>query len=104
LLQLAQATAVLADGGVYVPPHLVSEIDHAETGITEPASKEPTHVIDLKPENLQVVRDAMMGVLEQGTARRAFAGASYKAAGKTGTAQVFSLRGARYNAANIDER
>src|SRR5690606_34437565 len=37
-------------------------------------------------------------------ARRVFQGASYQAAGKTGTAQVFSLRGARYDAAAVDER
>src|SRR5690606_8942845 len=36
--------------------------------------------------------------------RRAFAGASYVAAGKTGTAQVYSLRGAKYRASEIDER
>lgn len=104
LLQLAQATAVLADGGTYVAPHLVSTIRNPETGHVESTPVEPTHVIDLKPENLKVVRDAMVDVLKTGTARRAFAGANYVAAGKTGTAQVFSLRGAKYNAAEIEER
>jgi len=104
LLQLAQATAVLADGGTYVEPHLVSKIRNPETGEIQNKSIEPTHVIDLKPENLKVVRDAMIDVLKSGTARRAFAGANYVAAGKTGTAQVYSLRGAKYNAAEIDER
>lgn len=104
LLQLAQATAVLADGGTYVEPHLVQKISNPVTQKAVPTPVEPTHVIDLKPENLKVVRDAMVGVLKSGTARRAFAGAHYQAAGKTGTAQVFSLRGAKYNAAEIDER
>ncbi|TFL13406.1 penicillin-binding protein 2 [Pusillimonas caeni] len=104
LLQLAQATAVLADGGSYVEPHLVSKIHNPQTGDTVATSTAPTHVIDLKPQNLKVIRDAMVDVLKSGTARKAFAGASYLAAGKTGTAQVFSLRGAKYNAAHIEER
>ncbi len=41
---------------------------------------------------------------KEGTGARAFAGASYEAAGKTGTAQVFSLRGEKYVAGKIDER
>lgn len=104
LLQLAQATAVLADGGTYIEPHLVSKIHNPETGETASTPVQPSHVIDLKPENLKVVRDAMVDVLKSGTARRAFADARYQAAGKTGTAQVFSLRGAKYNAAQIEER
>lgn len=104
LLQLAQATAVLADGGSYVEPHLVSKIRNPQTGAIVETEIEPTHVIDLKPENLKVVRDAMVDVLKTGTARRAFTGAGYVAAGKTGTAQVFSLRGAKYNADQIEER
>src|SRR5690606_39016907 len=65
---------------------------------------EPSHVIPLKPENLAVIRNAMVDVIRKGTARRVFQGASYQAAGKTGTAQVCSLRGARYNASAVDER
>jgi penicillin-binding protein 2 len=38
----------------------------------------------------------MVGVNKEGTGARAFAGAGYVSAGKTGTAQVFSLRGAKY--------
>src|SRR5690606_17740312 len=56
------------------------------------------------PENLQVIRNAMADVLRKGTARRAFAGAAYQAAGKTGTAQVYSLRGSKYKASEVDER
>ncbi|CAM5181530.1 Peptidoglycan D,D-transpeptidase MrdA [Oligella ureolytica] len=33
-----------------------------------------------------------------------FQGTNYASAGKTGTAQVFSLRGAKYNARNLDKR
>jgi len=40
----------------------------------------------------------MVGVNKEGTGARAFAGAPYVAAGKTGTAQVYSLKGAEYKA------
>lgn len=104
LLQLAQATAVLANDGVYMRPHLVAEIHWPRTGEVEKPVTEPSHVIPLKPENLAIVRNAMVDVIRKGTARRVFQGAHYQAAGKTGTAQVFSLRGARYDASAVDER
>ncbi|MBC2770107.1 penicillin-binding protein 2 [Pusillimonas minor] len=104
LLQLAQATAVLANGGVYMTPHLVNLVRNAQTGLLEKTVTEPSHKVPLKPENLAVITKALAGVVNEGTARRAFAGAPYQAAGKTGTAQVYSLRGAKYNAEAIDER
>lgn len=104
LLQLAQATSVLANDGVYMRPHLVDQIHWPRTGQLVKTVTEPSHVIPLKPENLAVIRNAMVDVIRKGTARRVFKGASYQAAGKTGTAQVYSLRGARYNAAAVDER
>src|SRR5690554_65806 len=104
LLQLAQATSVLANGGAYMRPHLVDEIHWPRDGGIEKTVTEPSHVIPLKPENLAIVKRALVDVTRMGTARRAFANAPYQAAGKTGTAQVFSLRGAKYNAAAVDER
>jgi len=104
LLQLAQATAVLANDGVYMRPHLVDEIHWPRNGEVVKTVTEPSHVIPLKPENLKVIRDAMVDVIRKGTARRVFQGATYQAAGKTGTAQVFSLKGARYDASTVDER
>lgn len=104
LLQLAQATAVLAQGGAYMKPHLVRQVVDPSTGQSSRTVTEPSHVIDLKPQNLEVIRNALVGVVQQGTARRAFQGAEYQAAGKTGTAQVFSLRGAKYEAGKVDER
>src|SRR5690625_6344643 len=46
----------------------------------------------------------MVDVTQSGTARAAFRDTPYQAAGKTGTAQVFSLRGAKYKAEDVDER
>ena len=51
-----------------------------------------------------MVKRALADVTLVGTARQAFVGAPYLAAGKTGTAQVYSLRGSKYRASAIDER
>lgn len=104
LLQLAQATSVLANNGVYMQPHLVSHIIDPQTQAPKPTVTRPSHTIPLKPENIEAVKNALIDVTRSGTARRAFADAPYQAAGKTGTAQVFSLRGTKYDASAIDER
>jgi len=95
MLQLAQATATLANDGKYIKPHLVSLIENPKNGRSRRVSTKPLYTIALKPQNLKVVQDAMADVVRVGTARGAFKGAAYQAAGKTGTAQVYSLRGAR---------
>ncbi|NYT63924.1 penicillin-binding protein 2 [Alcaligenaceae bacterium] len=104
LLQLAQATAVLANNGAYMQPHLVSLVKNSQTGQAVRTVTKPSYTIPLKPENLDVIRRAMVDVMRKGTARRAFTGTPYQAAGKTGTAQVYSLKGAKYNAGTVDER
>lgn len=104
LLQLAQATSVLASDGVYMKPHLVRRITDPLTGnFTYPVTG-AQYKIPLKAEDLQIVQNAMVDVIRKGTARRAFEGATYQAAGKTGTAQVYSLRGSKYRASSVDER
>lgn len=104
LLQLAQATATLANNGVYYKPRVVDMIRNPQTGDYQKTFMGPDHRIKIKPENLKVVQDALAGVVNEGTARQAFQGATYQAAGKTGTAQVFSLRGSKYNSSQLDER
>lgn len=104
LLQLAQATAVLANAGVYKPPHVVTGIKDARQGTIEKKQLVADNNLNLRPENLKVIRDAMVEVTQYGTARRAFEGVQYEVAGKTGTAQLFSLRGAKYKAESVDER
>lgn len=104
LLQLAQATAVLANDGVYMKPHLVRAVEDPRTGDRTLTVSEPSYTIPLRPENVRAVKAALVDVVRKGTARQAFEGAAYQAAGKTGTAQVFSLRGAKYRASEVDER
>jgi penicillin-binding protein 2 len=104
VLQLAHATAVLASNGIVRPPHLVTQTLSPHDPEIEQPVRIDAKLIPLKQANVDVVKQALVDVVRQGTARRAFAGAAYQAAGKTGTAQVFSLRGAKYNANAIDER
>ena len=104
LLQLAQATSVLANDGVYMKPHLVRRIIDPVTGRFSYPVTAPQYTIKLDPKNIKIIRDAMVDVVRQGTARQAFLGATYQAAGKTGTAQVYSLRGAKYHSHAVDER
>jgi penicillin-binding protein 2 len=97
-IQLAQATAVLANNGVMFRPHLVRNIVDARTGEKRLVEPEPIRDLNLNQKNVDVIRRALVGVNKEGTGTRAFAGAGYEAAGKTGTAQVFSLKGAEYKA------
>ena len=59
----------------------------------------------LKREHVDFIKRAMAGVVQSGTGARAFAGAAYTSGGKTGTAQVFSLKsGQKYVAGQLRER
>lgn len=102
-IQLAQATAVIANRGVMFRPHLVDFITDTVTGVRTKIESTPLRTLELKPEHLDVIRNAMIGVNKEGTGARAFAGAQYVAAGKTGTAQVFSLKGSDYKAQGVKQ-
>jgi penicillin-binding protein 2 len=95
-IQLAQAMATLANDGVMFRPHLVQHITDTRTGEKTPIEPKPLRTLPLKQEHIDIIKRAMVGVNKEGTGARAFAGAGYEAAGKTGTAQVFSLKGAQY--------
>ena len=104
ILQLAQATAVLANGGTYMRPHVVKSIRASFTEPERLTVPKESYTIPLKREHINLVKNALAEVNRVGTARRAFEGAPYQAAGKTGTAQVFSLRGEKYRASAVAER
>jgi penicillin-binding protein 2 len=100
-IQLAHATAILANNGVVFRPHLVKFITDTKTGERTLIEPQPIRTLALKQEHIEVIKNAMVGVNKEGTGARAFAGAEYVSAGKTGTAQVFSLKGAEYKASAI---
>jgi penicillin-binding protein 2 len=104
-LQMAHATANLANNGIVMKPHLVKVLENGvtrERTLTVPKS---SYTIALKPENIDVIKQAMVGVAKEGTSARIFAKTEYESAGKTGTAQVVSIRqNEKYNAKTIGER
>jgi penicillin-binding protein 2 len=107
LLQLARATAALANDGIVMKPHLARAIEDARTGARTPIAEAEERRVPLHPENLALVRSAMADVTadRSGTAYAAFVGAPYNAAGKTGTAQVVGIaQNEKYNASRVEER
>jgi len=105
-LQLATATAILANGGVPVVPHMLKEVVDSKTGERRPHIPKTREAVNFKPEWVQLVRDAMVEVTKPGgTAARAGAGAPYSIAGKTGTAQVIGMKaGEKYDEKKVKER
>jgi penicillin-binding protein 2 len=103
ILQLAHATATLANNGVVMKPHLVRDIENPITKDMRPVVRDPSDKIAVKQQDIDFIKHAMEGVVTNGTAAKVFAGAAYQAAGKTGTAQVYSLQGANYKGHAVAE-
>jgi penicillin-binding protein 2 len=102
-LQLAHATATLANDGVAYRPHLVKEIQHASS--EQPAASVPLYDLQIPAEHLALVKSAMAAVVKPGgTAVSAFWGVKYPVAGKTGTAQVIGVKqGEKYDIEKVSE-
>ncbi|KAE9531116.1 penicillin-binding protein 2 [Ursidibacter arcticus] len=97
-LQLAKATAVLINNGKVNTPHLMMEVMSRENmPYQDPLLYDD--IKDVPPRFWQIAKLGMYNVLHasNGTGRKAFAGVPYRAAGKTGTAQVKSLKGKDYD-------
>ncbi|WP_048307236.1 penicillin-binding protein 2 [Halomonas sp. PR-M31] len=102
-LQLATATAVLANRGNWVAPHLARRI--GDEPLTLPKTKQNIELAN--DEWWDLVNKAMEDVMtgNEGTGRRSGQDLAYRMAGKSGTAQVFTLANdERYNAAELEER
>jgi penicillin-binding protein 2 len=102
-LQLAAATATLANDGVMFRPHIVNYVEQVHTRERAYIEPKPLRDLNLKREHIAVVKNAMVGVNREGTGARAFAGASYTNAGKTGTAQVIAMK-EKYIESRVAER
>lgn len=92
-LQLARATAILANRGTVITPRVGSYIvSNGQSGPLESGTHDTT--IPLDPNHLDTIIDAMVAVIHSpaGTARRIGQGIPYRIAGKTGTAQVFTVK------------
>ena len=91
-MQLAQATAILGNQGKILTPYLAERIidNQREIEVKHPAQQD----IELKPTNVQDIINAMVHVVHspKGTARRIANDIDYQIAGKTGTAQVYTIK------------
>ena len=105
-LQLATATAMMANGGTPVVPHFLREVQDSKTGLRRKNSIHAQAAMAFKPEYVKLVQDAMAEVTKPGgTAARTGAGAPYSIAGKTGTAQVIGMKqGEKYDERRVKER
>ncbi len=104
MLQLAQATATLVNNGVKNKPRIVIATQDAISHAKVPMPGQPPENLDFKPENVAVVRKAMVAVTQEGTSARVFAGAGYLSGGKTGTAQAVTMgQKEKYNAGKLEE-
>ena len=107
-LQLANATAALAARGKRFKPHLVTAFEDPLSGKRTLIA--PERLPDVRIENdffwdsvLVSMHDVMQSAT--GTARASGLGAPYQMAGKSGTAQVFSLsQDEKYEEEEIEER
>lgn len=102
-LQIANATAMLANKGQHITPHLLKR----STGAVQvhPIEK-PDGKIEFNgsERDWELMQLAMEDTVKRGTASRIYT-PSYRIAGKTGTAQVKSIaQGKRYNEAALDKR
>jgi penicillin-binding protein 2 len=104
-LQLAHATAILANNGVVMKPHLVKILEDGTTGVRTPTVPKESYRINLKQKNIDVIKQAMIGVTREGTSARSFGNAGYVSGGKTGTAQVIAIKkNEKYESKKVAER
>jgi len=92
-LQLAVATAIVANRGSAHKPHLLKAIENTQTGEFQYIGSEKINYLeDIKEENWDLVHQGMVAVVNErrGTAYGVFPDNS-PIAGKTGSSQVFSI-------------
>jgi penicillin-binding protein 2 len=105
MLQLATAYSTIASGGQRYRPRLVREVEDVVRHERRRVASDALTPLPLRPEDVNVIRNAMHGVTLEGTSQRVFAGAAYTSGGKTGTAQAVGLRaGEKYKDVKADER
>ena len=105
MLQLASATATLANDGVKMKPHLVKEVVDILTHAPTTTVHETMGEVIAKAANIAVIKNALIGVNLEGTSAAAFRGAGYTSGGKTGTAQVVQIKqNEKYSASKMEER
>jgi penicillin-binding protein 2 len=90
-LQMASLMGTVANKGVLFRPRLVRAVMDRTTAQLQELPAVPKGKVDIKPDTLALIRNALAGVVTEGTATRAKS-ALVSIAGKTGTAQTAALR------------
>ena len=91
-LQIAQALSTLVNNGIVMKPHLVKILEDGISHQRTMTVPKESYRIALKQENIDFVKHAMVGVNKEGTGARAFANSGYESGGKSGTAQVVTIK------------
>ncbi|WP_084260495.1 penicillin-binding protein 2 [Thiothrix lacustris] len=104
-LQLAHAVSIVANHGIRLKPHVLRGVRTTRNEEEKLLKPEPFAPIEVDQRFWNLAIQGMENVMRPGgTARAAGAGAAYRIAGKTGTAQVFGLSGGKYNAGRLAKR
>ena len=104
MLQLAQATAILANDGIKHRPRLVIATQDPVSHVMQGQPLASSEDLGYKPEHVAIIRKALVGVTQAGTSTKVFAGAGYVSGGKTGTAQAVGMAAkGKYNSARMEE-
>jgi len=86
-MQLLTMVSAIANGGTIYRPWVVKKIAALSGEILDEYEPEPARRVHVKPETLAFIRQAMLGVVNEGTGARAKV-PGVPIGGKTGTAQV----------------
>ena len=104
-MQLAHAVSIIANKGIRLKPHVLRGVSNGKNAEEKILKPEPFAPVETDARYWNLVTQGMENVLRPGgTARAAGAGAAYRIAGKTGTAQVFGLAGGSYHAGRLAKR
>lgn len=87
-LQLTSVYAALGNGGKVMRPHVLKSVLGADGRPTKEVAPEVIHDPGITPNNLAIMKRALVDVTTSGTAAGVFSGFKVSVAGKTGTAQV----------------
>ncbi|MFQ5451413.1 MAG: penicillin-binding protein 2 [Nitrospinaceae bacterium] len=92
-IQQANMMVAIANNGMLLKPFLVKKIEDPDGNTLKEFFPKITGKVDINPENLKIIREALRGVVNEvhGTGRRARI-KNIKVSGKTGTAQVVRMK------------
>jgi penicillin-binding protein 2 len=92
-IQMAVLIAAVANGGTLYKPRIVTSIESSQGSVVSEIATELTGTLPINKKNLEIIKKGLFNTVEgnRGTARR-IRQKHVKIAGKTGTAQVFSVK------------